>query len=204
MSIVTSADSAWARSGSRRSSRSSGRRARHPARSPPRPTGLRSPAGPGRRRSSTPAPALGSTPAPPSRPVPVQPDEEVLPASLYRGHADQHLPRSEPAIAGLDRPDRRVQLLDHPEPSHQLGHRDQPGEPGQRLVRLAHLHPRTANSSPAYSPHPIGVLPTSTVVSSQTRSLPVSWTPIAISSSRVARYSRIRVRTGQVCPGSDS
>ncbi len=126
--------------------------------------------------------------------VPVEPDQEVLPAQLRRGHADQHLPGAEPAVPILDRSHRGVELVDDPEPFGQLGHRGQPGEPGQRLVWRADLHPRAARPLLAYCSHLIGVLSTCCVVSSQTRSSQVSGHLSSSPRSRHHHYSRIRVR----------
>jgi hypothetical protein len=83
--------------------------------------------------------------------MPVEPDQELLAAQLRRGHPDQHLPRGEPAFPSLDRPDRGVEPVDHPDSVAQLGHRGQSGEPGQRLVRRANPHACAPGSSPAYS-----------------------------------------------------
>jgi hypothetical protein len=41
----------------------------------------------------------------------IQPDQKVLPSQLRGSHPDQQLSTGQPAIAGLDRPDRRVQHL---------------------------------------------------------------------------------------------
>ena len=60
----------------------------------------------------------------------VQPDQEVLPGQLRRGHPDQQLPAGVPAVALLDRPDRRVQPADHVQPLDQLGHRDHARDTG--------------------------------------------------------------------------
>ena len=46
----------------------------------------------------------------------VQPGQEVLPGQLRRGQPRQQLPGPEPAVALLDRADRRIQRTDHAEP----------------------------------------------------------------------------------------
>ena len=56
----------------------------------------------------------------------IQPDQEVFPGQLRGGDPDQHLPAGMAAAALLDRPDPRVQPVDHLQPLDQLGHRDHP------------------------------------------------------------------------------
>jgi hypothetical protein len=123
----------------------------------------------------------------------VQPDEEVLPGQLSRGDPDQQLPAAQPPIPGLDRADGRVQQLDHRQSVDQLGHRDRSREPGQRRVRRPDPHPPPNPADPAYSAHPIGVLPPALIVSSQTQSSQVSRAPIAVSRPVSPGYSRTRV-----------
>jgi len=112
--------------------------------------------------------------------LPVQPDQEVLPGQLHRRQPDQQLGAGEPTIAGLDRPDRRIQQLDHAQAVNQLGHRGHPRHRGQRRVRRADLHPPPRPGDLAYSAHLIGVLPTLMTVSSQTPSSQVRRAPITI------------------------
>jgi hypothetical protein len=50
----------------------------------------------------------------------IQPDEKVLPDQLRGRHPDQQLPTRMPTVAGLDRPDRSVQQLDHVQAVDQL------------------------------------------------------------------------------------
>jgi len=71
----------------------------------------------------------------------VQPDQEVLPGQLRTGQPDQQLSPAKPPTTGLDRPDRRIQQLDHAQPVDQLGHRSHPRHRGQRQVRRADAHP---------------------------------------------------------------
>jgi len=91
--------------------------------------------------------------------VAVQPDQEVLPGQLRVRHPDQQLTTAEPAVAFLDRPDRRIQQLDHGEAVDQLGHRRHPRVPGQRRVRRADPHPPPQPVDLTYSAHPMGALP---------------------------------------------
>ena len=83
----------------------------------------------------------------------VQSDQEVLPGQLRGRHPDQQLSAGEPPIAGLDRPDRRIQSLDHAQPVDQLGHRRQPRHRGQRRVRRADPHPPPQPADLAYCAH---------------------------------------------------
>ena len=69
--------------------------------------------------------------------LPVQPGQEVLPGQLRRRDPGQQLPGPEPAIALLDRADRRIQRLDHAQPPAQLGDRGQARVRRQRPIRRA-------------------------------------------------------------------
>jgi hypothetical protein len=60
---------------------------------------------------------------------------------LRGGDPDQHLPAGMTAAALLDRPDRRVQPIDHIQPVGQLGHRQHPRHRRQRRIRRTDPHP---------------------------------------------------------------
>lgn len=76
------------------------------------------------------------------RALPVQASEEVLTSQLSRRQTDQQFTGAEPTITLLDRPDRRVQRLDHTQPFHQFGDRGHPRHRRQARVRRADSHPR--------------------------------------------------------------
>ena len=81
--------------------------------------------------------------------LPVQSDEKILPSTLRRSQPDEQLTGPEPTVTLLDRPHRRIQHLDHPEPITQLRDRRHARHRRQRRIRRAHPHlrPPTATTT---------------------------------------------------------
>jgi hypothetical protein len=174
----------------------------HPGLHPvPLPVG-QPPGQPGRGRRAQPRHRRERLPGQISAPA-VQPDQEVLPRQLRRRHPDQQLTTCVAPVAGLDRPDRRIQAPNHAQVLDQLAHRRHPRYRGQRRIRRSDPHPPPQPTNPAYPVHQMGVLPTSMIVASQLPSSQVSRTPIAICGYVSRHYSRIRVRDQHRTPPTD-
>jgi hypothetical protein len=124
----------------------------------------------------------------------VQPGQEVLPSQLRCGQPRQQLPGPEPAVALLDRADRRIQRPDHAEPVTQLGDGRQARVRRQRPIRRAdpRLLPRSARPA-AYPFHQVGASPPEMIITSQRSSSQVKGAPIGIYAAVSPTYSRIRV-----------
>jgi hypothetical protein len=113
--------------------------------------------------------------------VAVQPDQELLSGQLRTRHPDQQLRPGEPAVAGLDRPDRvsnsvimfrrSISSVTATIPENRVSLTS--GAP-MRTIRRNRRISRTL-------PTPIGVLPPAMIVSSQTPSPQVSRAPIVMS-----------------------
>jgi hypothetical protein len=121
----------------------------------------------------------------------VQPHEEVLARQLRRRKPCQQLPGFVTAIPLLDRADRRIERLNHAQPTAQLGNRRHPRIRGRRSVPRADAHQLPLPA--AYPLYQIGASPAEMTLTSQSTSFQVTVVPIGIYAAMRPSYSRNRV-----------